>query len=151
MDRKLAIHAKPGGPVSPAAFVRKALVTVRTGPLILETLLARAINPRESVPDLENGSESYQGKACRLEGQTKLGFGIALYNIAVPDDCTVEIPPEDGRQRILERGFIFYSGFYRPGHSRVMPAAHSDAEKQLCPDGFIAAKVEDQLGEDQSS
>ncbi|MDB6070618.1 MAG: hypothetical protein JWL81_1789 [Verrucomicrobiales bacterium] len=53
MDRKLAVYVKPGGPASPAAFVRKAVVTVQTEPLILQTLITRAANLGESAAELE--------------------------------------------------------------------------------------------------
>lgn len=47
--RKLAVYAKPGQPGSGGAFVRRAVVTVQTDPLILQTLVNRAANLGESA------------------------------------------------------------------------------------------------------
>ncbi len=52
-QRKIAVYSKAGQPGSPNAFVRKGVITVQTDPLILQTLISRAVNLGESAAELE--------------------------------------------------------------------------------------------------
>ena len=60
-QRKLAVYHKPGAPGAPGAFVRRAVVTVQTDPLILQTLIGRAANLGESPQELGHAIDEIFG------------------------------------------------------------------------------------------
>ncbi|HUL51034.1 MAG TPA: hypothetical protein VLU94_00475, partial [Candidatus Nitrosotalea sp.] len=52
--KQFAIYAKSGDASSPALYTRKAIIFLQPDPLVIQTLLNRAVNLGESLPDLDD-------------------------------------------------------------------------------------------------